>query len=68
MEQFYAVYIKGRDSPIGTARDSTLSALVEIGSALGREYTAKPVTKDEADRIKEELTRLPPETEALFSK
>ena len=38
VEQKYAIYVEGKNEPIGTLRESTLGAVNEIAQATGKKY------------------------------
>jgi len=66
VEQHYALYVEGKDNPIGTLRDSTLGAIDEIAEATGEKYRTEPVTPEEAKVIRESITRLSPRIEKFL--
>jgi len=67
-EQYYALYVEGKENPIGTLRDSTLAAVDEIAQATGKKYRTEPITPEQAKAITESITRCSPDLERLLSK
>ncbi len=67
-EQKYALYVEGKDTPIGTIRDSTLGALDEIGLITRKRYRTEPITTERAREITESITKISPSSEKFFSR
>ena len=54
-ERHYALYVEGKDKPMGTLRDSTLSALDEIKEATGKKYRTEIITSEQAEQITRDI-------------
>lgn len=66
-EQYYALYVEGKENPIVTLRDSTLAAAHEIAQATGKKYRTEPITPEQAKAIKESITKCSPDLERLLT-
>jgi hypothetical protein len=65
-EQLYALYVEGKEEPIGTLRDSMLGAVDEIAKASGKKYRTEPITPEKAEAIRESLTQCSSDIERLL--
>ena len=55
VEQSYALYVEGRENPIGVLRDSTLSSVDELKKSSGIDYRVEPITSEEARNIRDRI-------------
>ena len=65
-EQYYALYVEGREDPIGTLRDSTLGVVDGISGATGKKYRTEPISSGQATAITKSITRLSPNIEKFI--
>lgn len=72
-EQFYALYIEGREKPVGALSASAPDAVDELRAIIEsyyetESYRAEPITLEKAREITDLITQLSPSSEELFKR